>query len=266
MQTKKTLFFLLSGMVLLSACGSHYRVTNVDRTRILIDKRYDANPDAEATAFLQPYKHEVDSVMSPVVGRAATYLWAQKPESNLSNLLADILVWGGERFNEKPDFGVYNMGGIRAAFSKGEVTYGDVLDVAPFENKICFLTLTGEKVLELFSQIAATRGEGVSHGVNLVIDNTGKLLSAKLGGKPVDTKKTYRVATLDYLAQGNDGLDAFKEKTDVLSPQAEENNVRFVIMDYFRRQAAQGRAVDAKVEGRIVMQGLNEQNARDLMH
>ena len=31
------------------------------------------------------------------------------------------------------------MGGIRAALAKGKQTVGDVNDMAPFENKICFL-------------------------------------------------------------------------------------------------------------------------------
>ena len=257
----------LSLLLLCTSCAPHhYQLQHVERARILIDSRYDEQPNAEATAFFAPYRHEVDSVMSPVVGRAATYLWAQKPESNLSNLLADIMVWGGKKFNEKPDIGIYNMGGIRAAFTEGEVTYGDVVDVAPFENKICFLTLAGDKLLELFQQIASTRGEGVSHGVELVITDDGQLTKALFNGQPVDAKKSYRIATLDYLAQGNDKMVAFLSKTDVVSPQEEENNVRFIIMDYFREQAAQGRAVDAKVEGRIVMQGLTDKDARDLMH
>ena len=144
------------------------------------------------------------------------------------------------------------MGGIRAAFAKGRVTYGDVVDVAPFENKICFLTLTGTKVKELFQQIASTGGEGVSHGVNLVISGR-KLLDCRLNGEPIDDNKTYRVATLDYLAQGNDKLEAFKSGTDVVSPQTQENNVRFIIMNYFRDQMAQGKAVSREVEGRIIV-------------
>ena len=266
MQKRKTILFTAFMLTVLTACTSHYQVASVERSRILVDNRFDRQPDAQAEAFMQPYKQEVDKVMSPVVGKAAEYMWAQKPESNLSNLLADILVWGGKKFDEQPQMGLYNMGGIRAAFSAGDVTYGDVLDVAPFENKICFLTLTGEKLIELFRQVARTRGEGVSHGVELVITNDGQLVSAKLNGQDIDPQQGYRIATLDYLAQGNDGLEAFKAKTDVVSPQEEENNVRFIIMDYFREQAAKGLAVDAKVEGRIVMQGLNEQNARDLMH
>lgn len=246
---------LLLAALLLASCASHYRLTGIERTRMIIDSRYDAQPDAAAAAFIAPFQHEVESIMSPVVGRAAKYMAARKPESALSNLLSDILVWGGKPFGETPDFAIYNMGGMRAAFAEGTVTYGHVVDVAPFENKICFLTLTGEKVLELFRQLASRGGEGVSRGVQLVITGSGQLLSARLDGKEIDPESTYRVATLDYLAQGNDGLLAFKDGTNVVSPQTEENNVRFIIMDYFRAEAAQGRAVDADVEGRIVVEG-----------
>ena len=79
---------------------------------------------------------------------------------------------------------------MRSAFAKGDITYGDVLDVAPFENKICFVTLKGSKVIELFGQIASVGGEAVSHGVNLVISKDGKLLSAKLNGKDIDPRPT----------------------------------------------------------------------------
>ena len=247
----------LWGCLLLSlmamSCRSHYQLTDVQRGRILIDNRYDSLVNTEATAFLAPYRAKVDSIMSPVVGEVAKYMAAKKPESEISNLLADILVWGGKAYNEQPEMAVYNMGGIRAAFAKGKVTYGDVVEVAPFENKICFLTLTGEKLMELFQQIAKRGGEGVSHGVNLVITSNGQLKSALLNGKEINPQASYRIATLDYLAQGNDGLVAFKSATDVNSPQTTENNSRFIIMDYLREQQKKGNIVDAHIEGRIVI-------------
>lgn len=245
---------VLGVLLACSSCRSHYVLKGVERSRILIDQRYDATPDAAAAAFLAPYKQEVDSIMSPVVGEIDHYMAAGQPESDLSNLLSDILVWGSKKFNETPDFAVYNMGGIRAAFAKGKITYGDVLEVAPFDNKLCLLTLSGEKVMELFRQIARRGGEGVSHGVELVITRDGILKRARLNGREIDPKTPYRVATLDYLAQGNDGLSAFKDKTGLVSPQDEENNVRFIIMDYFREMQRQGKVVNAKVEGRIVIE------------
>lgn len=251
MKTQHLILGCLAGVAMLASCSSHYVVTGVERTRLLVDSRYDRQPDTDALAFITPYKTTVDSVMSPVVGAIDHYMEAKRPESDLSNLMADILLWGGKAYNEQPDMAIYNMGGIRAAFAKGTVTYGDVVDVAPFENKISFLTLSGTKLLQLFREMASVGGEGVSHGVEMVITRDGKLVSVRLNGKEIDPQGSYRVATLDYLAHGNDRLDAFKSKTDFVSPQDEHNNVRYIIADYFREKAAKGEVVNATVEGRV---------------
>lgn len=249
--TETALLVPFAAAMLLSCSSSRNATYSVERTRILIDSSYDASPDKAATAFMAPYKAHVDSLMNPIVGYAASNMSSYQPESPLTNLLSDILVWGGQAFNEHPDFAVYNVGGIRASLSKGAVTIGDVLDMAPFENKICFLTLSGSKVLELFRQITAQGGQGVSHSVRLVMDKHGNLLSATINGEPVDKARDYRIVTLDYVAQGNDKMDAFKAKTNVVSPQSEENNIRYIIMNYFRYFMKQGKTVDSKVEGRI---------------
>lgn len=237
----------------LASCSTHYVVGEVTRERILVDSRYDAQPDAEAAAFIAPYKAKVDSQMAPVVGHTAKAMKGYRPESPLSNLLADILVWAAKDYGEQPVMGVYNMGGIRASLPEGAVTVGDVLDVAPFENKICFLTLTGEALMRLFDNMAFVGGEGVSQGVRLEISRDGKLLAATLHGQPIDPKGSYRIATIDYLAQGNDRMVAFKEKTAFVSPRAKENDTRFIIGAYFRQQEKLGRKVDASIEGRITV-------------
>lgn len=266
---KKThvLWSALLAAVLLSSCSSHrslvsngapasraqHPVTHIQRDWIVIDSRYDAAPDAAALAILAPYKQKVDSVMSPVVGAVASDMYVRQPEGTLSNLLADILIWAGAQYGEEPVLSVYNMGGIRTDLAVGPVTRGDLIDVAPFDNKIVFLTLTGSDLLELFRQIAVRGGDGVSHGVQLVITSDGRLLSARLHGQSIDPSATYRVVTLDYLAQGNDGLTAFTRGTDLSSPGTADDIVRFVIMRYLQEQAAQGRPVTSRIEGRIVL-------------
>ena len=254
---------LFSGFIaalLMSSCApKHYQLKGVERSRIIIDSRYDQNPDQAAAKFLEPYKRVNDSIMGPVVGQVAHNMHAARPESDLSNLLADILIWAAKDYNEQPVMAVYNKGGIRADLTKGDVTYGDVLDVAPFENKISFTTLTGEKLMELFRQIAYRGGEGVSKGVELVIKmdekgETGELVSARLHGQEIDPQAEYRVATLNYLLEGNDGMPAFLDGTNSVAPQEASNNTRFLIMNYFRDMQAKGIVVDSKVEGRIKIQ------------
>lgn len=252
-KTAKALTLLpMIAIILLSSCSS-YTLTSVKRELLVVDSRYDASPDSGALKFIAPYKHKVDSASNPVVGESTCHMSAKRPEGTLSNLLPDILIYAAKDYGEHPDFGVYNIGGIRASLGKGKVTYGDVVDIAPFENKICFITLTGEKVLELFSQIAHRGGECVSHGVQLIITPDGTLLDAKLHGRDIDPKATYRITTIDYLVQGNDGLTAFKDGTDLNSPQDEKNNARYVIANYFRSMAKQGKAVASEIEGRIVV-------------
>ncbi len=254
MSCKQYLLGAFAIMTIASCAPKHYHLTSVDRSRIIIDSRYDQNPDEKAAAFLAPFKKVNDSIMAPVVGKVAHNMHATRPESDLSNLVSDILMWASRDYNEQPDLAVYNMGGIRADLTKGDVTYEDVLSVAPFENKICFVTLTGEQLMQLFRQLAHRGGEGVSKGVELVITSAnigGELVSARLHGKEIDPQANYRVCTINYLLDGNDGMDALSKGSDKVAPQEASNNTRFLIMNYFQDMLKQGIVVDARVEGRI---------------
>lgn len=254
MDKRRILYASIAPLMMISCAPKHYQLASVERTRVIVDNRYDQNPDEGAVKFLEPFKRVNDSIMGPVVGVVAHTMHVDRPESDLSNLLADILVWASKDYGEQPVLGIYNMGGIRADLTKGNVTYGDVLDVAPFENKICFITLSGAKILELFCQIAKRGGEGVSHGVELVVSKDGKLLSSRLHGKEIDPKADYRVATINYLIEGNDGMPALKEGKNIVAPDDRSNNTRFLIMNYFKDHQARGVVVDSKVEGRIMIQ------------
>ena len=249
---RKQIFYGALALLLMASCApKHYQLAGVERSRIIIDSRYDQSPDEAVTKFLAPFKRVNDSIMGPIMGRVAHNMHPDRPESDLTNLLSDILVWAAKDYNEQPVLGVYNKGGVRADLTKGDVTYGDILDVAPFENKISFVTLTGEQLMTLFSQIAKKGGEGVSKGTELVITKDGQLVSARLHGKEIDPKADYRIATINYLLEGNDGMTVFREGTNKVAPDDASNNTRYLIMNYFKDKYAKGEVVDAQVEGRI---------------
>ena len=231
------------------ATAQKYVMKSASREHIIIDSRYGSTKEAET--FVKPYKNTVDSVMAPLVGYSARYMKAHRPESELSNLLADIMVWGGKMYDEKPDIGLYNMGGIRAALPKGRVTFGDINDIAPFENKICFLTLNGEQLTTLFRQIGRTFGAGLSHGVEAVYEKDS-LVSLRLNGEEIDPQRGYRIATIDYLIQGNDGFKEVRNGSDMNIPKTEQDNTRYIISAYFKEEMAEGKEVDSCIEGRIV--------------
>lgn len=255
----KRLFNHISSILLLAtlaaACSSHrYSVEKADFRRYTIDSSYDNLPNAEAEKFIAPYRQTVDSIMSPIVGYAKCNMEAGRPESLLSNFLTDILVAAGSGFGEKPDLGIYNIGGIRASISKGAIKAGDIIDVAPFENKLCFLTLNGKDLISLFEQIAARGGEGVSSQVRAVISKDGKLISLLINGEPVRKDASYRIATIDYLAEGNDGMPAFTLGTDRKMLQDKGNNLRYIIISHLQRLMKEGKMAESSLEGRITIE------------
>ena len=69
--------YLASAVMLLMASpafAQKYKVAKVERTRILVDQKWDALPDAEAARFIAPYKSKVDSIMGPVVGLSLIHI------------------------------------------------------------------------------------------------------------------------------------------------------------------------------------------------
>jgi 5'-nucleotidase len=73
-----------------------------------------------------------------------------------------------------------------------------------------------------------------------------RLLSATVGGKPLDDARLYRVVTIDYLYGGGDGHTEFKDATNV--------NYGDIEVDAVAAYMTAHSPLDPKVEGRIVQQ------------
>lgn len=253
MKKKYLLFLIFYICICCRLAAQKWHVAKSSGQRIEVTKELDCR-DAiqDAVDFLKPYKAKVDSCIGPIVGESAIYMDVNRPECLLSNWAADVLLAASKRIDGKrqkaADFAVVNIGGLRNAMPKGQVTVGDIMEIAPFENRLAILTLSGEKVLELFQQFSIFGGEGVSHGVELVYDSTQVLQSATLYGKAIKKEKFYRIATLDYLAEGNDNMLAFKDATSRISTKM---LVRDIYTDFIRQEYAQGRKLTSHLEGRI---------------
>ena len=125
--------------LLLSACcgwsvvtfAQRYELEEVKAGRYEVTNRLDARPDSGAVRVVAPYRHAVDSMMSPVLGESEVAMRADRPESLLSNFVADVLREGSLRVGKMADIGLCNIGGLRSTMPKGKVTYGDVLEIAP---------------------------------------------------------------------------------------------------------------------------------------
>lgn len=210
------------------------------------------NCDSGATAvreLLAKGHEKVDSIKRPVIGEAAVNLEKHLPESPLMNFAADALMHMAQRYSSvKIDVAITNKGGLRSNLSQGAVTFGDIYNIFPFENTLALLTLSGKQLLQLCSEVASVGGEAVS-GLSLEITSQGELVSAAVNGEPVEENREYRVATSDYLSQGNDKMKALALGTDreVLS----NVTIRDLMVQYIKELAANGDKVYAECDGRI---------------
>jgi 2',3'-cyclic-nucleotide 2'-phosphodiesterase (5'-nucleotidase family) len=235
------------------AVHQRYIVTDIRGSMISIDSIYDVNPDGKALALLQPYKREVDKHMTNQIGISAqTMQKADKinPEGLLSNLVADVLRGAGSKELGKPcDMGLMNSGGLRSIFPAGKITITNIYEILPFENTLSVLTLNGEQLTNLLKDVAHVGNKGVS-GVRMVISRDGELLRATVGGKPIDNKKLYTLATINYLAEGNDGIKSLAN-TGIKRINCDSITLRDVFIKYVKAQTALGKKINSHLDGRI---------------
>lgn len=243
---------LLAVLFLLLSCTSKtHHLTSIEATRISMTSAYDKRPSAKAVAVLNQYKHTVDSISSPILGYSNGCYTAYRPESPLSNLAADILYQAGQkRVEQHVDFAITNIGGIRNNLLDGPITYGRINSIFPFINTLVVLEMDGTSVEKLIKQIIAVNGEAISH-MRIVVNKNKELISATIGGKKIQTQKKYIVSTINYLAEGNDGLSALKEGKVLLNEK--DLTVKEIVIDYIKALNKQKQSITAQVEGRITV-------------
>lgn len=240
------LFILHSSLFTLhSATAQQYKVHSFCWERVEVTSKLDATPSAEATKVVAPYKASVDSMMAPVLGLSRVAMTVKRPESLLSNWAADVMVEGGTATGLDPaDMGLVNVGGLRNNMPEGIVRRGDIMLISPFENYVVVLEMKGADLLELMRNIAAVKGEGVSSSVRMEISADGELLSCTIGGKEIDPERIYTIATIDYLAEGNDKMTALKKAV-------KRHEIGILARDVMMESVLKHRVIDSKIEGRI---------------
>lgn len=235
----------------LHSCGAHYSLVRIDGTSVQVDSVFDPLISGRVTEIIGDYQSDLAEEMSPVLGTSAAVMLSAAPRDYnvLANTVADILRDAASGIDEDVAFAVINVGGLRCDLPAGPISVGTAFELLPFTNTMCIVTLHGDAVLELFGQIALMGGEGVSEDVNLTVTADGRLLDARIDGVPVDGDADYRVATIDFVAEGNDGMTAFKKASGQFYP--DDCLFRDIFIRHVRRLASHGQALQPKTDRRI---------------
>jgi len=239
------IWILLVGCVGLPAFAQ--RNLLVKKSRYSITQVYDSGLNKKTVALIDGYQQKMDKEMSQVVGFAPHGMGGGLPESALLNMTADALRGAGERHTgERVDIAFMNNGGLRSTLSKGNITTGNIFEIYPFDNALVVLSMKGSDLKPVFDYLAQNGGGGVSN-VGLQIAG-GKVKSLTIGGKPLDESRIYKVATIDYLADGNDGFGSLKNAID---RKYTGQKLRDVMLQYIKDLTARGLPVEAQEDGRV---------------
>jgi 2',3'-cyclic-nucleotide 2'-phosphodiesterase (5'-nucleotidase family) len=176
-------------------------------------------------------------------------------ETAIGGLFADVL-----RRALKADVALLNGGGIRGdrLFPAGhELTRRDILSALPFGNTAVLLSLEGkalraalEEGLEDAQDLtgAFPQVSGLEVKADVSRPPGQRVVSVRVGGKPLDDGATYTLATNDYLARGGDGYTALKAARRLIN--AEDGSLlASVVIDAL----AAMRTIDATTDGRLIV-------------
>ncbi len=197
---------------------------NIKTSVIPINSRLDNRIDKTLAESLVPYRQGVDSLMStPYVRSTIELIKTQPPLQNfITDFVRDnantILKIQKTQGKKSVDFAIMNKGGIRRSFPKGNISEGMIITMLPFANRTVVVDIKGSDIYSLLEVMAQRDGDMLSSEMEVVYaikDGKSQIISALLNGKPIDRDATYRVATIDYLANGGDYMRAFTNGTQV---------------------------------------------------
>ncbi|HNQ06271.1 MAG TPA: bifunctional metallophosphatase/5'-nucleotidase [Tetrasphaera sp.] len=208
-------------------------------------------PDPAETAVIGKWQSLAGPIAGKVVGTVAQDVTGDSSgnrgiETPMGDLIADAILWGTQSGNTQLAF--MNVGGVRASFltnqisnseQPGEITYTEAYNVAPFGNLLVSLDMTGQQIKDtLEQQYVAGRpggrdalGLGVSEGFSYTWDATQPQGSRvvpgtmALNGVPMDMAATYRVGTINFLANGGDSFTGFMAGTNLLGGKEDLANL-----------------------------------------
>ncbi|HEY0657302.1 MAG TPA: 5'-nucleotidase, partial [Pyrinomonadaceae bacterium] len=208
------------------------------------------------------YKDLLQKLSEPVgmsgVVLDALSLSSRTKETNIGNYIADAY-----RNAVKSDVALVNGGSIRAdlTYNPGVLTKRDVLSILPFNNPIVKVEISGKTLREVLEHGVARSAEDNEpgrfpqvSGINFKFDTTkpvgNRVTEILVGGKLLDEKKNYTLATSDFLvSRGGDGYTMFKDAKILLKADVAPKD-----SEVFEQaiKNAPNKTIAPKLEGRIV--------------
>lgn len=247
MLKKFSLFFIAFSIVLF--CHAQNRTVGYQLKTINSDCSSYHNPPLQKE--LEKSRKKLEKKMGVVIGYCPEDMISRMPQSPLSNFLTDILVEIANKYCQKHhkeavDFSLLNFGGIRSSLHAGDITIGNLFEIAPFENSLVIADIKGSELLKLFRRFQVKKCEPYSRQVSITYlgDYFQKVL---IHGKEIDNDKIYRVATLDFILTGGDNI---LDGIEIPNADYTELVVRNAYINHIKKMTAEGKSVTGRFDNR----------------
>lgn len=231
---------------------------NIKEALGTIDDEYYTTPNGRkyssgtATYLTAEAMIEAQSVIAPlkkVIAHSSMEMIKDGANCELCQWVVDNVAMGVESMmGKKVDVALFNTGGIRVDMPKGDVILEDLLSMFPFDNYLCYLELKGSDLLALFESMAH-KPQPFS-GAKMVVKD-GKLKSLTVGGETVNHSKVYRLATIDFLLDGGDGVFAARNAQKLIISKIK---VVDLMLERVKDYAQRGESIAYHIDDRLVFE------------
>ena len=242
------LVLIIGFISLVLSCDNSKKLVTTGGQNISINKDLQAVKDIEY--IISPYKENLDKTMNEVLSFSMDTYSKNDGDYNtaVGNLMADAVFeltspLFKSRTGKNIDMVLLNHGGIRSNLPKGNITTKTAYSLMPFENSVVVTALKGSVILEMTNYLKSFKKAHPISGLELVLNADNSYRKILVGGKSVDSEKTYYVATNDYLYKGGDRMDFFK-KSDTLYDL--NYKIRNVLLDYFSKNDTLNPTIDQR--------------------
>src|SRR5215207_3329496 len=208
-------------------------------------------PALDVNALIQRYTTLVAPIRDRVIGRSTAVISRSTTadngdESPAGNLIADAqLAASDDAGNGQAVAAFMNIGGVRADFPAGDITFGAAFNVQPFGNNLTTITLTGAQLYTMLKQqfcgLPSRRVLQPSHTVRYSYNPAKAVIGPPPGGTPCasapddaitgftingqavpnDGSQSYRVTVNSFLADGGDGFSVLPTGTNRLGGEVD---------------------------------------------
>lgn len=191
-----------------------------------------------------------------ILDDAGEYL-VRYSETNAGDIVADAYLYA-----TGADVAFTNAGGIRNELKAGDLTYGDFIQLLPYDNYLTVIEAKGSTIVEMLRRTTAKMSydngdfpqcSGIRYTIHTGVHDITDVEVMNAEGKyePIELERTYKLVTIDYCVTGGGFARAFENSKVLMKTNI---HYRDVVVEYIEKELKGVIGIRyAKPQGRITV-------------